>query len=82
MSDTNWQHEEICYQEKLRSLEIEAHYKLFSMLRPSVTMDGKKWCVLYGDNIQDGVCGFGDTINDAISEFNQAFYTPARKEQL
>ena len=24
--------------------------------------DGNKWCFLYGDNIQEGIAGFGDTI--------------------
>lgn len=31
--------------------------------------DGNQWCVLVGDNIQEGVCGFGDTIEDALYEF-------------
>lgn len=31
--------------------------------------DDDKWCVLAGDNIQDGVCGFGDTIDEALFEF-------------
>lgn len=28
--------------------------------------DGNQWCILIGDNIQDGICGFGDTIDDAL----------------
>lgn len=31
--------------------------------------DGNQWCILAGDNIQEGVCGFGDTIEDALYEF-------------
>lgn len=31
--------------------------------------DGNQWCILVGDNIQEGVCGFGDTIEDALYEF-------------
>lgn len=31
--------------------------------------DGNQWCVLAGDNIQEGICGFGDTIEDALYEF-------------
>ena len=31
--------------------------------------DGDQWCILVGDNIQDGICGFGDTIEDALYEF-------------
>jgi len=40
---------------------IRAGLKLFK--------DGNQWCVLVGDNIQEGVCGFGDTIEDALYEF-------------
>lgn len=31
--------------------------------------DGNQWCVLAGDNLQEGICGFGDTIEDALYEF-------------
>lgn len=31
--------------------------------------DGDQWCVLLGDNIQDGICGFGNTIEDALYAF-------------
>ena len=31
--------------------------------------DGNKWCILAGDNIQEGICGFGDTIDEALYEF-------------
>lgn len=32
--------------------------------------DGDQWCVLWGANIQEGVCGFGKTPIDAIIDFN------------
>jgi len=35
--------------------------------------DGDQWCVLYGDNIVEGICVFGDTIQKALSEFDKAF---------
>ena len=31
--------------------------------------DGNQWCFLYGNNIQEGVCGFGNTIYEAAKEF-------------
>ena len=31
--------------------------------------DGNQWSFLYGDNIQDGICGFGDTIDRAAWDF-------------
>jgi hypothetical protein len=31
--------------------------------------DGNKWCVLQGDNLQEGIAGFGDTITEALEDF-------------
>lgn len=31
--------------------------------------DGDKWCVLLGEDIQSGICGFGNTPEKAISAF-------------
>lgn len=35
--------------------------------------DGDSWCVLYGADIQEGVCGFGSTPALAMMAFNDAF---------
>ena len=40
--------------------------------------DGNQWSFLYGDNIQDGICGFGDTIDEAALDF----YTSLKSEKL
>ena len=48
-------------------------YNLVSILNPSIRKDGDKWCVLYGNNLQDGIYGFGDTPYEAILEFNKAW---------
>ena len=31
--------------------------------------DGNQWCILAGNNIQEGICGFGDTIDEALYQF-------------
>ena len=31
--------------------------------------DGDQWCILLGDNIQEGICGFGDTVDEALYKF-------------
>lgn len=31
--------------------------------------DGNQWCFLYGENIQEGIVGFGDTIYEAACNF-------------
>lgn len=36
--------------------------------------DGDQWCVRLGENIQEGVCGFGDTPQEAITDFEHAMY--------
>ncbi len=43
------------------------------LFRPKVFVDGSGdylWCALYGDNIQDGVAGFGSTPNMAMLDFD------------
>ncbi len=40
------------------------------VLRAKVYPDGDKWCCLYGDNLQDGVAGFGDTPAKAANDFD------------
>lgn len=46
---------------------------LVALLRPRVFLDGNKWCVLYGENIMDGVAGFGDSPILAVYDFNKAW---------
>ena len=50
------------------------------LARPSVMLglvpipDGDAWSVLYGENLQEGVCGFGDTPVEAMLDFDRAWY--------
>lgn len=37
---------------------------------PRLFMDGDQWCALYGDNLQDGVAGFGPTPRAACDDFD------------
>lgn len=41
------------------------------LYRPILSRDGNKWCVLYGDNIAEGCCGFGDSPEEAMKDFNK-----------
>lgn len=43
------------------------------LYRPSVTLDGNQWCALYGDNLQDGVAGFGNSPAEAMLDFDTAW---------
>lgn len=50
------------------------------LYRPRLMADGTKWCALYGENLQEGVAGFGDTPEEAMYAFDKAWasqLTPA-----
>jgi hypothetical protein len=52
--------------------QVAAHYERPSVLyRPKVFMDGNLWCALYGENLQEGVAGFGDSPAAAMYDFDQ-----------
>lgn len=54
---------------------IEAQeFNLIALLKPRICIDGNQWCVLYGENLQDGVAGFGDSPILAVYDFNQAWH--------
>jgi len=62
------QYESEAAQKKLdRELQL---IRPFMLIRPKVFPDGNKWCALYGDNIQEGVAGFGDTPAQASVQFD------------
>jgi hypothetical protein len=54
--------------------EIKRDLVLVESLRPTITKDGNKWCVLLGENLQVGIAGFGDTPYQAMLDFNSAFH--------
>ncbi len=58
---------------KMAVLIEQQEMNLISILKPKIYKDGNEWCVLYGENIQEGVAGFGDTPRKAIYAFNKAF---------
>lgn len=44
------------------------------LFKPTISADGDMWCVLLGENLQIGVCGFGKTPAEAMAEFDLAFW--------
>lgn len=43
------------------------------LFKPAIYLDGDKWCALYGDDLQAGVSGFGDSPEDAMRDFDAAW---------
>lgn len=44
-------------------------------LKPKLFVDGNRWCALYGNNLQEGIAGFGPTPAEACANFDKAFRT-------
>jgi hypothetical protein len=59
----------------------KAIYIAISALRPRIFPDGDRWCVLYGENISEGICGFGKTPIAAIRDFNNNVYNQTLNPQ-
>jgi hypothetical protein len=45
-----------------------------------ISLDGDKWCALYGYNLQGGVAGFGDSPDKAMRDFDKQ-WTKERKSK-
>lgn len=52
----------------------------FVLLRPRMLPDGNQWCALYGENLHDGIAGFGNTPALAAADFDRAWRNESRKD--
>lgn len=60
--------------ESRHAAAIEAQeFNLVATLKPRIFIDGNMWCVLWGENLQDGIAGFGATPRLAVYDFNKAW---------
>lgn len=41
------------------------------LFRPKISIDGNQWCALYGEDLQCGVAGFGDSPSAAMRDFDK-----------
>lgn len=51
------------------------------LMRPSISLDGNQWCALYGDSLQDGVAGFGDSPALAMAAFDRAWVAATKEAE-
>lgn len=49
------------------------------LFRPRIAPDGNAWAAVYGDNVQEGIAGFGDSPDEAMREFDKAWYAKMEK---
>ena len=64
------------------AIQAAAQHERPSVLyKPKLSLDGNQWCALYGDNLQDGVAGFGDSPEDAMWNFDKAWRESLKEPQ-
>ncbi|MDQ7798513.1 MAG: hypothetical protein RDU76_06180 [Candidatus Edwardsbacteria bacterium] len=72
-------HQELQHREQMNIAVATLDLINVKMLQPKIYIDGDMWCVLYGENLQDGIAGFGKTPFYAISDFNTALNKPVKE---
>lgn len=78
-SDSGHASSAICFAaDKIKEAWQQAAYDVVRpsvLWKPRVYIDGSQWCALYGENLQDGVAGFGDSPASAMYDFDRAWHT-------
>lgn len=49
----------------------EIKLKPHIIYNPKLSIDGDHWCALYGENLQEGVSGFGKSPEEAMEDFDK-----------
>ena len=68
-----------CISDTMRAMSyaIESAYSDLTapsnLYKPTLKSDGTQWCALLGENLQEGVSGFGDTPHSAMRAFDKAW---------
>ena len=57
------------------TLAAEESVRPSVIFRPALDPDGSQWCALYGENLMEGIAGFGDTPDAAMRDFDKQFKT-------
>lgn len=71
-------HQELEHEARMiAACEVE-EFNLFALLRPKLCVDGNMWCCLYGDDLQCGIAGFGDSPRAAILDWNSSWHRKLR----
>lgn len=53
------------------------HARPCVLFKPILSRDGDHWCALLGNNLHDGVAGFGKSPAEAMYEFDKAWHEKA-----
>jgi hypothetical protein len=64
------QHDQLLkHNEEMAILGEKRVLAFIAILKPRFSKDGNMFCFLFGDNLQDGIAGFGETPYKAAADF-------------
>ena len=52
------------------------------LFKPNLSLDGDQWCAIYGDNLQEGVSGFGNSPSEAMHDFDKEWFKKLPKKEV
>jgi hypothetical protein len=52
------------------------------LFRPTVSLDGNAYCVLYGEDLMAGCAGFGSTLAEAMADFDKNWFSQKAPAQV
>jgi hypothetical protein len=80
--DSNMAANAICHAAQQAGYEIQCaaaqHGRPSAVFKPRLFIDGNEYCSLFGENIQDGVAGFGATPALAMQAFDENWHAPIK----
>lgn len=51
------------------------------LYKPKISIDENQWCALYGDDLQNGVAGFGRSPEEAMWDFDKNWRAVLQEKQ-
>jgi endogenous inhibitor of DNA gyrase (YacG/DUF329 family) len=78
----DWKKEDEIAENRRQEAKENNEINLIAKLGLIPFRDGNQWCFLLGKNIQEGICGFGDSPYLAMLDFNNAFYKRVNKDEI
>jgi len=72
-------HSAAMVQESLQQVAYE-QMRPSVLFKPCLYRDGSLWCALFGEDLQSGVCGFGESPADAMWDFDKEWSKKIAKE--
>lgn len=72
--DASWQIEYVKQEACAAIMDVrEQMTRPAVVYKPRIGIDGNQWIAVYGDNIQEGVAGCGDSPELAMADFDKAW---------